>query len=336
MRIGLAYDLKEEFAVNAAAPDDALEEYDSTETVRLIEAAVSGAGHTPIRLGGGREFLRQVLDNPVDFVFNIAEGRGTGRAREAQIPAVLEMLGIPYSGADPQTLSMALDKPLTKRLADFAGVSTPAWLVLNDTANLAVADWASLHFPVFIKPAFEGSSKGIRLNSLAASPAAAAAVAGRLLGDYRQPVLVEEFIDGDEITCGLIGNTGQADNPMVLPLGILPHRADGPFIYSLEVKRDYRNRVEYQFPARLPAPVLEELTRQAVRVFDTLNCRDFARADFRIDRRGRPWFLEINPLPGLSLDSDLYIIARGLGWSHAELIQAVLDAALNRISASCV
>ena len=332
MKIGLAYDLKEDLTAGAASPDDALEEYDSPETVRLIESSVSSAGHTPVRLGGGESFLRRVLDEKVDFVFNIAEGRGTGRAREAQVPAVLEMLGIPYSGADPQTLAVALDKPLTKRIVGFAGVSTPAWLELNTVADLSAADWSTLRFPVFVKPAFEGSSKGIRLNSLAGTPAEAAAIAERLLTEYRQPALAEEFIDGEEVTCGLIGN---GRDLQVLPLHIKPRRADGPFIYSLEVKRDYRNRVDYEFPAQLPEPVLKTLSLQALRVFDTLGCRDFARVDFRIDQAGKPWFLEINPLPGLSLDSDLYIIARGLGWSHSRLIGSVLEAALARLPETC-
>ena len=127
MKIGLAYDLKQSVTAAPAAPVDALEEYDSAETVNLLAAAIEQAGHQPVKLGGGREFLENVLGNPVDFVFNISEGRGSYRSREAQVPSVLEMLGIPYSGADPQTLAVALDKPLTKQIVQLAGVTTPKW-----------------------------------------------------------------------------------------------------------------------------------------------------------------------------------------------------------------
>lgn len=336
MKIGLAYDLKQAVTASAAAPDDALEEYDSAETVNLLAAAIRSAGHEPVALGGGRSFLNQVLETGVDFVFNIAEGRGAYRSREAQVPSVLEMLGIPYSGADPQTLAVALDKPLTKRILQTAGVATPRWQVFESPADIDHADWSLFKFPVFAKPAFEGSSKGIRFSAVAETSDKAAQEIARLLESYRQPVLLEEFIDGDEVTCGIIGNLkADGTDPLVWPLRVVPRQKSGPFIYSLEVKRDYRNLVDYEFPAALPAPVLERIKQQALLVFRTLGCRDFSRVDFRITPDGTPWFLEINPLPGLSLDSDLYIMASSLGWSHEMLIQSVLFAALERYPELC-
>src|SRR5208283_6186897 len=143
MRIGLAYDLKKSITpvTEASAPEDALEEYDSEQTVDLLAEAVIGLGHTPVRLGGGREFLNNILSTKVDFVFNIAEGRGSCRSREAQVPSVLEMLSIPYSGSDPQTLAVALDKPLTKEIISDTGVRTPAWLTFTHERELEGADW---------------------------------------------------------------------------------------------------------------------------------------------------------------------------------------------------
>ncbi|TFG45234.1 MAG: ATP-grasp domain-containing protein, partial [Dehalococcoidia bacterium] len=306
MKIGLAYDLKQTVATSAAAPDDALEEYDSAETIGLLSAAIESAGYQPVALGGGREFLENVLRNDVDFVFNISEGRGTYRSRESQVPAVLEMLGIPYSGADPQTLAVALDKPLTKSILQSVGVITPKWHILRTVEDITNANWHGFRFPLFIKPAFEGSSKGIRLTAMVETPDEAVAQVSVLFESYGQPVMAEEFIDGDEVTCGIIGN---GIEPLVLPLRIMPRQKSGPFIYSLEVKRNYKQLVDYEYPARLPQQVLEDVKAQALLVFNTLGCRDFSRVDFRIAADGTPYFLEVNPLPGLSLDSDLFIIA---------------------------
>jgi len=120
MRIGLAYDIKAA-ATGYHAVEDAQEEYDSPETVAIISAALEQGGHQVVRLGGGEQFLENIRAEKVDMVFNIAEGRGIFRSREAQVPSVLEMLGIPYTGSDPQCLAICLDKPLTKKLVALNG-----------------------------------------------------------------------------------------------------------------------------------------------------------------------------------------------------------------------
>lgn len=326
MRIGLSYDLKTDVEGRFAV-DDALEEYDSPETLELISAALESEGHQVVRLGGGMLFLDNIRRETVDIVFNIAEGRGTYRSREAQVPAVLEMLGIPYTGSDPQTLVVCLDKPVTKKLVAAEGINTPKWLVINDKAELEQAPWERLDFPVIVKPVCEGSSKGIRLTSLASDIRRAEEEAGRILNDYRQPVMVEEFIDGDEVTVGIIGNSP----PEVLGMmRVVPRQSVEHFVYSVEVKRDYVNLVEYECPTRLPEDVLLHLKNSGLRAFKALGCRDFARVDFRISRDGTPHFIEINPLPGLGSYSDLVIMAKKLGWTHYRLINAVLAAALER------
>jgi D-alanine-D-alanine ligase len=327
MRIGLAYDLKESVALESSSPEDALEEYDSAATVELIARSLESQGHSVVMLGGGQDFLHNIINEPVDFVFNIAEGRGNFRSREAQVPSVLEMLGIPYSGSDPQCLAICLDKPVTKKLVAADGISTPRWLAIADKEELLQISWDGFPLPAIIKPAYEGSSKGIRLTSLAYSVSQAQAEAQRILESYRQPVMVEEFIDGDEVTVGIVGNLP----PRVLGMmRILPKRKDEHFVYSLEVKRDYLNLVEYECPARLEEKVLEKIEFSSLKVFKALGCRDFARLDFRVSPEGTPCFLEINPLPGLGAYSDLVIMAVKMGWTHQELISAVLGAALER------
>jgi len=324
MRIGLSYDLKQEVDLEQAAPEDALEEYDSPKTVELISAALQSMGHSVVRLGGGREFLQGILRQSVDIVFNIAEGRGNYRSREAQVPSVLEMLNIPYIGSDPQCLAICLDKPLVKSILAGGGVLTPDWRVISD--KKAKIYWEGFSFPAIIKPAYEGSSKGIRSGSLVQNQKEALAVVEEVLEGYRQPVMVEEYVGGEEVTVGIVGNLP----PKVLGImRVIPKKGDN-FIYSLEVKRDWENLVDYECPAKLEKNTLDRITHLSLLVFQMLGCRDFARLDFRVDPEGIPCFLEINPLPGLGDYSDLVIMATKLGWSYEGLIGAILGAALER------
>ncbi len=329
MRIGLSYDLKAAVPIDEAGPEDALEEYDSRETVELIAAAFEAAGHSVVMLGGGREFLENILHERVDIVFNIAEGRGNSRSRESQVPSILEMLGIPYTGSDSRCLTVCLDKPLAKKLVAAEGVSTPSWQVVTDEEDLAQIPWGQFVVPAIVKPAFEGSSKGIRLTSVVDSASRAQEEVNHLLDVYRQPVMVEEFIAGDEVTVGIIGNSPPKVTGM---MRILPRRKEKHFVYSLEVKRDYLNLVDYECPPQLEGEVLSRIARDSLKVFGVLGCRDFARIDFRISPEGVPYFLEINPLPGLGTYSDLVIMAQKLGWIHQGLIQAVFETALKRYS----
>lgn len=328
MRIGLSYDLKEAVHLGQDQPEDALEEYDSAETVESIAAILESRGHSVVRLGGGRDFVSSILRQPLDLVFNIAEGRGNYRSREAQVPSVLEMLDIPYSGSDPQCLAICLDKPLTKTLVDIAGVSTPRWMVIGHSGELADTDWGDFPFPAFIKPAYEGSSKGIRFGSRVENPREAIKAVQALLEHYQQPVLVEEYITGDEVTVGIIGNS----LPSVLGImRILPKKKDPYFVYSLEVKRDWEQLVEYECPAQLRAKVRQRIIDSSLKAFQALGCRDFARLDFRLSSKGTPYFLEINPLPGLNPKSgDLPIMAGKMGWTYQDLLSAILNAALDR------
>ena len=325
MRVGLAYDLKDSVTPEAAGPEDACEEYDSEATVSLIGRALESGGHAVTRLGGGREFLTSILASRPDIVFNIAEGRGTYRSREAQVPSVLEMLDIPYSGSDPQCLAITLDKPLTKQLAFAARVPTPAWRVISHPEE--TVSWEGFAFPAILKPAYEGSSKGIRLTSLAVTPAEAAAMAARLIATYGQPVMVEEFIRGEEVTVGIIGN---APPKIVGIMRVIPRKKEDIFIYSLEVKRDWQQLVDYECPACFGDEVTDRIAEASLRAFTILGCRDFARLDFRVTASGIPYFIEINPLPGLGTHSDLIIMALKLGWRHEAVINAVLDAAIGR------
>lgn len=335
MRIGITYDLKNDGSSNglvrAGAPDDLQEEFDSPVTIEAIASVLRGLGHDVVKLGDGRELLERLLADPPDFVFNFAEGQGVGRSREARVPAVLEMLGIPYTGSDPLTLAVTLDKASAKRLVR-PEVSVP-WDVLipadEDPRPLLDSLAGSCSFPVIVKPAWEGSSKGIRNKCLVDSFADLLEVVESSRQDYQQPILVEEYIQGDELTVGITGN----DPPCILGvMRVVPAQPTEQFIYSLEVKRDWQRQVRYECPAPISQKDYQSVCQAALTAFRILGCRDVARIDFRL-RDGVPYFLEVNPLPGLNPESsDLVIMSHLCGWSYAQLIETILQAALARQS----
>jgi D-alanine-D-alanine ligase len=328
VKIGLTYDLKTNIPVRPGGVDDEAEEYDPPGTIDALARAIEGLGHQAVRLGGGPEFLDNVRRHPVDLVFNIAEGRGTHRSREAQVPSVLEMLGIPYSGADPLSLTVCLDKPSAKLVCLAAGVATPRFQVVDSPAELPALDRSDLTFPMFVKPSYEGSSKGIRQDSRVTNRQELHHAVRRVLDLYHQPALVEEFIPGTEVTVGAVGN----NPPKVLGvMEVVPRQGRHPdFMYSLEVKRDWEALVTYQCPPQLPQSCIRDIEAATVTLFKALGCRDLARIDFRIDASHRVYFLEANPLPGMGVYSDLPILAGLVGWSYDQLVANVLDAALQR------
>lgn len=317
------------FAVRLQQAQDAWEEFDSAHTIAALAQVFQDMGHDVLLLGDGPHLLEALCRGPrPDLVFNLAEGHGSGRTREARVPALLELLGIPYTGSDALTLAATLDKDCAKRLVASLGVPTPAWVLLRDGDVHAVQHQLDrLPRPWFVKPAYEGSSKGIFSLSVVQTRAELADAAARLHETYQQPILVEEFIEGDELTVGVLDD----GRPTLLGImRVLPRVHTPRFIYSLEVKRNYEQLVDYECPARLPLAVRERVEAAALAAWQVLGCRDVARIDFRL-RDGVPYFLEANPLPGLTPgSSDLVIMAEKLGLSHAELIRKILSAALRR------
>lgn len=334
MRLGITYNLKPEGAPAAGEPIDRFEEFDSEDTVAAIAAVLRRLGHDVEPIGWGPSLFdalgRRAPGDRLDGVFNFAEGIG-GRGRESQVPALLEMLGIPNTGSDPVALALALDKGLAKIFAAAHGIRTAPFVLVGADEPLPPVN---LRYPLFAKPVAEGSSMGIRDNSVCRDEDALRERVEQLQRDYGQPVLIEEFLPGDEFTVGIVGNGKAAE--VVGLMQVVPAREGGEFVYSLEVKRDYANRVRYRMTAELlesgydPA-VLEAVRELALRVHRAFGCRDVSRVDIRCDRAGLPNFIEVNPLPGLNpVHSDLVILARGHGWSYDDLIGRIVAAAIER------
>jgi D-alanine-D-alanine ligase len=268
------------------------------------------------------------LAHPVELVFNIAEGHA-GECRESQVPAVLESLGIPFTGSGSVTLALALDKAKTKHLLAVEGIPTPRWqLFSTPTTPLR----APLSFPLIVKPNREGSAKGIWRESVVWDEPALRRQAERIFDLYRQEVLVEEFIEGTELTAGMLGEEALP----VLEIDFASCRDSGEFFYSWRMKEFQGDEAQglnpaLHCPARLDAATTGRAQELALRAHRVLGCRDLSRTDIRLRADGTPFVLEVNPLPGLSAcESNFPIMAAAAGISHAALIQRIVALAATR------
>jgi D-alanine-D-alanine ligase len=306
----------------AADPDDTFEEYDSPETIAAVARALGGLGVEVEPVAADRRLPWRLEEGHYDFAFNIAEGQGR-RCREAVPAAVCELLGLPFTGSDAVTLGVTLDKFLARRVVS-PEVPVAVGVLIQDEAD--EDQLSGLRFPVLVKPNDEGSSKGIRGDPIAADAEAAGRHCRWLRARYGCPVLAEEFLPGMEVTVAVVGN-GRCARVLGM-MEIAPVSNERPFVYSLEVKRDWRRQVRYHMPPRLPEPVLTAIGCRALTANRLLGCRDVARLDFRMDEAGEPRFLECNPLPGLNPESsDIVILSRHL-LPYEKVVQGILlDAA---------
>jgi D-alanine-D-alanine ligase len=329
VKVGLAFDHKDAFVRRPADPPDAESEWDSEETIALLEEAIRGLGHEVVRLGGGRDIIRLSARGSlgVDLVFNICEGRD-GRSREAQVPAILELLGIPYTGSDPLTMAVSLDKGITKRLLRDRGVATTEFAVLTDPAQV---DALRLRYPLFTKPIHEGTGKGITSDSVSRTPRALMDQVAWVVHTYHQPALVEEFLPGREFTVGVLGNGSPEALGTMEVLVADPAEAG---IYSSSSKAEWERKVRYRYNGDIEPSLRARVEETAVAAFKALECRDFGRIDLRCDASGVPNVMEVNPLAGLSpVHSDLCFIARESGMPYHDLIGRILEEASLRTGA---
>jgi lysine 2,3-aminomutase len=322
--VGIVFNLKK----SDHAEDE--EEYDEVETIESIKKEVEKCGFQVKLFEQGADLTDNLRKNRPDFVLNIAEGVGRSRSREAQVPALLESLGIPYSGSDPVALGITLDKYLTGRLLKSADVPVPLTFMVEAQKEMHLLENIFQQNAKFIvKPRWEGSSKGVFLNSLVDNFADLEQRAAYIFSRYRQPAVVEEFIEKDEITAAVYGN----ETPRVLGMmKIVPKEESGePFLYSLEIKRDWQAKVKYERQSSISAAIQKSIEKYALTAYRVLELKDIARIDFRVGCDDVPRIIDINPLPGLSPRySDLPILCRLNGKSYPELVKTILREAFKR------
>ena len=333
--IGIVYELFGAYPHRAGEPPDAHVEYEPEATILCLEEAIRRLGHRPVRLGRPHDLLAAARTGRllVDAALSIAEGYGT-RNREAWGPVLLDMLAIPQLGSDALTLSASLDKAWTRTLVAAAGVAVPPGVVARSVDEARRMDPPG-GFPCFVKPRWEGSSKGIGFDSRVEGREALVAAVARVLERYHQPALVEQFLPGPEYTVTLFGN----DPPRALP--VLQRALETTTrigLHAVEAKPGEtapdggaQRELAHCVPGALDAALEAELVRLARLAFAALECRDFARVDFKGADDGRVYFLEINPLPSFGPHGSFGTHAELLGRSVDDLLAEVLAAGLQRL-----
>lgn len=321
LHIALCYDLKSDYLAAGFSPEDVME-FDEEETVAALAEGLRGHGHTVERVGRGVELAKLLAaGRRWDLVFNVAEGV-RGRSREAQVPAVCELFDQPYTFSDPLTCALTLDKPLTKRLVRDSGLPTPPFAVVERPEE---AGEVSLPPPLFVKPAAEGSSKGVNERSRVETCEELPEACAELLRTFRQPVLVERYLPGREMTVGIVGNGEEAQVMGVMEVLHVAGNGD----YTALHKKEWETRIRYRLLDG--EPVAERAREVALGAYHALSCRDVARVDLRCDDSGEPCFLEVNPLPGLHPTySDLPILSRLAGIPYPELLGRIVEVSARR------
>ncbi|APG26862.1 D-alanine--D-alanine ligase [Syntrophotalea acetylenivorans] len=341
MHIALTFNLRQDSAcapsnspsvAPLAAAEDLYAEWDDFDTIDAVRSALSQCHRVSLVEADHYAFASFQALRP-DLVFNMAEGL-LGASREAQIPALLDMLGLPYTGSDPLTLGNCLDKRRTKEILSYHRVPTPRFALVESLVDVP----ARLRYPLIVKPILEGSSKGVTDRALVTNRKELLRQVEWSLKTYRQPVLIEEFLPGREFTVALLGN-GESLRilPVVeidfaaLPAGVNP-------IYSFEAKWIWDTEEQpldiFACPAPLDPSLHNAIERVCKKAFQVMGCRDWCRIDVRLDASGQPNIIELNPLPGVlprpEQNSCFPKAARAAGLSYDELILGVADAAIAR------
>jgi D-alanine-D-alanine ligase len=358
LKVAVLANLKKNAPKFPGMAEDHWDDLDSEKTVAALASAIEAGGHSCVFHEGNAELYDKLRADRPDICFNICEGH-FGDGREAQVPALLEMLRLPYTGSRVLTLALALDKPMTKRVLMWHDLPTPAFQTF-ESPDEALDD--DMLFPLFVKPAREGTGMGVSARSIVRTEPELREQLDYIINRYKQTALVERFISGREVTVGLVGNisgvaarrlpsrfygSGRRD---FSEAGLASLKAGGmtfmppmevdltPYIetdavYSNRLKTDLADQVGYLCPAPLAGDQVRELNWLTAAVFRVIGCQDVARVDFRLDEHDdyKPYILEINPLPGLAPGiSDLVIEANAIGISHTELVNMILEAAIIR------
>ena len=339
---GITYNLKRHAITD---PPDAEAEFDDAETIDAIKNALEESGCTVGLYEADTTLPARLAERRPDFVFNIAEGL-RGRGREAQVPAILNFFNIPFSGSDETAMCITMDKAISKGLLSLHGIASPKSIIIkpgdippldektDSAAPYLTSDPVSaggLVYPVIVKPNAEGSGKGITGLSIADDAGGLRRILDETVRIYKQDLLVEEFIRGREFTVGILGNGDQTR--IFTPMEII-FRDGGRrehSIYSYDIKRNFRDYVDYKCPPDIGAALTDVFIQTARKIYNILGCSDFARIDFRMDPEDRIYFIEINPLPGLAPGySDYPMLAEYCGVGYNELIQEIMRSALSR------
>jgi len=322
MLIGITYDLKSDY-LKMGFSDEEVAEFDTEETVDGIDNAIQSLGHKTQRIGHVKNLVSLIREGcSWDLVFNICEGvKGTGR--EAQVPAVLEIYNIPYTFSDVCIMSLTLNKAFTKHIVMNAGFKTAPFQLINTVDEL---ETLKLPFPLFVKPALEGTGKGIDETSLVRDKSELYNACVSRINNGYAPLLIETYLSGREFTVGVVGS-GES-SIVVGAMEVNYNKNLSNTIYSYENKAHYEGKINYTIPEEF---ILKTCAEMALGIWKLLGCADAGRIDVRMDSDNKLNFIEINPLAGLNLiHSDLPIICYLNGLTYEYLIEEIINSATKR------
>ena len=319
MKIGLTYDLRREY-LKAGFTMEQTAEFDKPETIEALENTLESLGFEVERIGNAGDLCRSLTaGRRWDMVFNICEGI-FGVGRESLVPCLLDYHRIPYVFSDPAVMAVSLHKGFCKGIVRDMGLPTGWFHVaksLNDLQNM------HLQFPAFVKPVSEGTGKGISQKSLVTNQQRLESLCAQLFTRFNQPLIIEEYLPGKEVTVGIVGSGANS-----MCVGVMEVIFDHENIYSYSVKENYEQKVQYGL---IHGKVRHEAVDLALNVWKGLGCMDGGRVDLRQDQHGRMTFIEVNPLAGLNpIHSDLPILSRLAGWSFEKLMTSITASALAR------
>lgn len=328
MHVAVVYNKDRKGTINVFGMQN--KEWYPDETIQRVDQALEAGGHT-VELIPADRFLLTKLNKflpklskrrPNGIVLNLALGV-QGKCRYTHVPSILELAGIPYTGSNPMGHSLAQDKVVAKQIFMASNLPTPNYRVYMSPE----LDAPYLKYPVIVKPRGEAASFGLKIVHDDESLRAAIL---ELFEEYKQPALAEEFIDGREINVSVLGNQPSQALP-VLEL-VLSEECQGIYSHDAKFKRAPGKKVEMVCPAELPPETAAYLQKLAVRAFDVLNIYDFGRVDFRLDEYNQPHILEMNSMASINPGSSFVKAAMKAGFSYNQLINRIIDVAIERYS----
>ena len=321
MNIGITYETREDFSFSPT--DWRYADFRTVAGITYIKRLLELHGHHVILIGSYKkllQYLRKKTCPEFDIVFNASEGIKS-RNREGWVPALLEMCGIPYVGTDAYGLSLSLNKIHTKIICQYLGIKTPDFYEVRNKNDIYLLR-NTIQFPCVLKPSCEGTSSGVFLIE---NPADFQAKAQELLDAYSQTILCERYIDGRELTVSLIGNGNS-----LRCLGVVETvRSNGEKIGIYGIKEKFTDVCKKQIPV-LNGETSSQLIEASKKIHQYLGCLDYSRADFRLDSEGQIYFLELNPIPDLAMDSSYPMCCELQGIPFGDVLEEILQHAISR------
>lgn len=319
MKIAVLANIKEDAPVSPDDPPGRWDDLDDLKTVEATLDALAELGHDAKYFPGVINSIEDLNTFAPDLCFNFSEGHH-GNSREAQIPAVLDMLRIPYTCAGVLGMMLSHNKHIAKSQFNLADLPTARYMLVEDAKEIPESN---LRYPMFVKPAFEGSSIGINESAIVNNYDELVKQVSWVIDSLHTLVLVEEYIEGREFTIGILGEEALPIVEIFSPTGY----------YSNSQKEDSASEVYRVCPADLSYLQTKEFQNLALRAKKVLNLEDVCRMDMRMDNAGNPYILEVNPIPLMYPDpkqASLIFAADAAGYTYTDIVRKIIESAVKR------